>query len=272
MEHFNQSLKIFSNQLSQLLYDVMQKEFEKLEFVRGVNFEFIDSLKNNGTKYLLFFDDSCEEICNSKAFVDIAAAGRHRGLSTIYIKHNLFHQSQPGRENELQNTHIVLFKFSRDVMQVTTLSTQLGLGSDLVDWYRDATSVTLGHLLIDLSPRTDDRLRYCTNTGSIPSKFYIPEGPKQSKILDDEHTKSLYSPGVPIIFPQIQKCFPSVLPKRFYPVSLRMHNKSAQRKPAKHKKTSPGKISKRASTIICETYNLEAKKRHAGVRKVVTAH
>ena len=42
----------------------MQKEIENLEFVRGVNFEFIDSLKNNGTKYLLIFDDSCEEICN----------------------------------------------------------------------------------------------------------------------------------------------------------------------------------------------------------------
>ena len=128
----------------------MQKEIESLEFVRGVNFEFIDSLKNNGTKYLLIFDDSCEKICNSKAFVDIATAGRHRGLSTIYIKHNLFHQSNLGRDVELENTHIVLFKSPRDVMQVTTLSTQLGLGSELVDWYRDATSVPFGHLLIDL--------------------------------------------------------------------------------------------------------------------------
>ena len=67
-------------------------------------------------------------------------------------------------------------------MQVTTLSTQLGLGSELVDWYRDATSVPFGHLLIDLPPRTDDRLRYCTITGSIPSKFYIRERLKQSKI------------------------------------------------------------------------------------------
>ena len=80
----------FLYQHSQPLYDVMQNEIEKLEFVQGVNFEFIDSLKNNGTKYLLIFDDSCEEICNSKAFLDIATAGRHRGLSTIYIKHNLF--------------------------------------------------------------------------------------------------------------------------------------------------------------------------------------
>ena len=111
----------------------MQDDIENLEFVRGVNFEFIDSLKNNGTKYLLIFDDSFEEICNSKAFVDISTAGRHQGLSTIYIKLNLFHQSKLGRDIELQNTHIVLFKSPRDVMQVTTLSTQLGFGSELVD-------------------------------------------------------------------------------------------------------------------------------------------
>ena len=147
----------FFYQHSQPLHDVMQKEIENLEFVQGVNFEFIDSLKINGTKYLLIFDNFCEESCNSKAFVDIATAGRHRGLSTIYIKHNLFHQSKLGRDVELQNTHIVPFKSHRDVMQVTTLSTQLGLGSELVDWYRDATSVPFGDLLIDLPPRTDDR-------------------------------------------------------------------------------------------------------------------
>ena len=157
-------------------------------------------------------------------------------------------------------------------MQVTTLSTQLGLGSELVDWYRDATSFPFGHLLIDLLPRTDDRLRYCTNTGSSPSKCYIPDRLKQSKVLDDENTKSLYSPGVPIVFPQMQKSFPSVLAKRVFPVSLRTHNKSAQRKPRKHRKTSPGKISKRGLTIVSKTYNFETKKRHSGVRKRVTAH
>ena len=44
----------------------MQKEIDCIEFVKGVNFELIDSLKNNGTKYLLIFDDSCEEVCSSK--------------------------------------------------------------------------------------------------------------------------------------------------------------------------------------------------------------
>ena len=240
----------------------MQKEIENLESVQCVNFIFVDTLKNNGTKYLLIFDDSREEICNSKAFFNIATAGRHRGLSTIYIEHNLLNQSKLGRDVELQTTHIVLFKSSRDVMQVSTLSAQMGLGSEPVDWYRDATSVHYGHLLIDFSPRTDDRLRYFTNTGSISLNFYIPHPLKQSKSLDDEHTKPVYSPSVPTIFPQLQKSFPSVLPKRVYPVLLRMHSKyiSAQRTPAKHKKTSGGKISQPGSIIVCKPYSLEERR------------
>ena len=170
MEHFSRSLTNFHffSEHSQPLHDIMQNEIENFEFVRGVNFEFIVSIKNNGTKYLLNFDEFCEDICTSKAFVDSATAEKHRSHSTIYIKHNLFHQSKLGRDVELQNTHIVLFKSLRDVMQVTTFSTQLGLGSKLVDWYRVSTSVPFGHLLIDLSQRTDDQLRYCTSTASIP--------------------------------------------------------------------------------------------------------
>ena len=67
----------------------MQKKLDILKIVRCVNFQIIDSLKNNGTKNLLIFDDSCKKICNSKAFVDFATAGRHSGLITIYIKPNL---------------------------------------------------------------------------------------------------------------------------------------------------------------------------------------
>ena len=204
---WNLSNKIWQNLLfyhhSQRLCDVMQKEIENLQFAQGVNFEFIDSLKNNGTKHLLIFDDSCEEIFTSKAFADVATAGRHRGLSIIYIRHNLFQKSNLEREVEHQNTHTVLFKSPRDVMQVSTLTAQPELGSKLVDWFWDATSVPYGHLLNDLSPRTDARLCYCTNTASSPSKFYIPYHLKQSKILDVELANSLYSPSVPIIFPQI---------------------------------------------------------------------
>ena len=81
------------------------------------------------------------------------------------------------------------------------------------------------------------------------------------KVIGDEHTKSPHSPSVPINFPQMHKCFPSVLSKRVFPVSQRMNSKSAQTKPAKDKKTSPGNVSKRPLVAFSKQNNLEAKKR-----------
>ena len=56
-------------------------------------------------------------------------------------------------------------------MQTKNLNQQLGLGSQLKDWYTKATSIPYGHLLIDLTPKTVYSLRFCTNSGSIPSIF-----------------------------------------------------------------------------------------------------
>ena len=104
---------------------------KNLNFIQGVGFDLIENLPNNETKYLLIIDDSCEEISNSKQFVKVATAGRHRRLNAIYIKHNLFHQSKLRRDVELQNAHIALFKSPRDVLQINTLSQQLAQGSKL---------------------------------------------------------------------------------------------------------------------------------------------
>ena len=157
-------------------------------------------------------------------------------------------------------------------MQVTTLSTQLGLGSELVGWYRDATFVSFGDLLVDLSPRTDDSLRYCTKSGSVPSKFYNLHSLKHLRTLDDEDTKSLYTPSVPIAFSQMQKPLSSVFPKRFYPVSMRMHSNSTQRKVASHKKTSRGKVSRQILATIAEKNILEATKKRSVVRNRIATN
>ena len=254
------SKNCFFDQNSPPLDDVMQTEIDILEFLQIVKFESIDSLESNVTKYLLVFSESWEETRIPKAFVDFATAERHSGLSTIYDKH-LFHQIRLwGR-----NTKIVHSRPPLDVMRVTTLSARLGFGSKIVDWYRDAANVPYGHF-VDFSLPTGDRLRYYTNTGSITSKFYIPDRLEQSKLLDDEVAKSLYSLSVPIILQQMQKPFPSVLSKRVYPASLRMHSKS-QRKPEKHKTTSRDVVWKRSSTAVSKKNHFKAKKGRSGIWK-----
>ena len=134
--------------------------------------------------------------------------------------------------------------------QFATLNVQFGLGSNLVDWYRDATSVPFGHFLIDLSPRTDDRLRYCTKSGHIPSKFYVPNSLKHLKFLDDEHTKSLYSSSIPTFFPRMQNSVSKNVSKRVDPISQREHRQPAARKLVRSKKKSRPKTQKRNSRTV----------------------
>ena len=172
-------------------------------------------------------------------FADIVTTGRHHGYGYIYIKHKFFHQSKLGRDVELQNTTIVLFKSPRKVYQVATLSAQLGLGSTLVDWYWYATSVLFDDLLIDLSPRTNGRLRYNTNSGNNPSKYYVPENLKQ---LDDQHTNFLYSPSIPTPFPRMLNSVSKNLSKRIHPTSQRVHRQPAARKLVRSKKKSHAEV------------------------------
>ena len=144
----------------------------------------------------------------------------------------LFYQTKQGWDVELQNTHKVFFKFRCFVMQVSTPNAQLGLRSELLDWYWCAKSVPYGSLLFDLSPHTDDRLNCCRNSGSIRSNFYVPEWLGDLKCLDHESNKIFYSLNGAIFFPTNTRINTSNWSKRDYLVSLQMHSKSAQWKPA----------------------------------------
>lgn len=155
----------------QPLFDKIQPRLN-IEFVPCVDFDLIEKLEH----CLLVFDDSCEDIYTEKRFVKVATSGRHRGISVIYIKHNLFFQSKFSKTIDLNNTHIIIFKSPRDIQQIRVLGRQLNdKGNFLETCYVKATEKPFGHLLVDLDPRTSDCLRYCSNTvGPGPSIFYLP--------------------------------------------------------------------------------------------------
>ena len=137
-----------------------------------------------------------------------------------------------------------MFKSARVVLEIITLNQQLGQGSQLKESYLDATSVPYGHLLIDLTPKTVDSLRYCSNSGSVPTKFYLPAG-IETKILDDEYSIRLYSPNISKIFPKASKTIHSQLPKRFHSVSERVFSKPIKRRASRSSERRRSKISKR---------------------------
>ena len=149
-----------------------------------------------------------------------------------------------GKDVELQNTHIVLFKSTWDVLQINTLSQQLGLGSHLKEWYQDATSTPYGHLLIDLTQKTVDSLRYCTSSGSVLSKFYLSTG-TETTFLDDEHTIRLYTPNISNNFSKTSKTIHPPLSKKFHSIPQRMSSKLSTRQAKGFSKSRGSKISKR---------------------------
>ena len=106
------------------------QKFSSLErklniFSQFSGFEFLSQLEN----CLLVFDDSCEELLMEKEISKLATAGSHRNISDNYVKHNLFQQRKWSGKIDphySSNTnHIILFKSSRDIQQITYIGKQL---------------------------------------------------------------------------------------------------------------------------------------------------
>ena len=143
---------------------------------------------------LLVFDDSCEEIFNDRGFSKLATAGRHKKISVIYVKHNLFQQSKWSRTIDLNTTQIILFKSPRDIQQISYIGKQLNNTNFLKDSYDLATKQPFGHLLIDLDPKTTDSLRYCSNiVPPRPTIFYLPSSKAVITHLTNERERDMYA-------------------------------------------------------------------------------
>ena len=117
-----------------------------IEFRKSSGLELVSELEN----CLLVVFDSWEEIFNKKEFSKLATAGRHRNISVIYVKHNLFQQNNWSRTIDLNTTHIILFKSLRDTQQINFIGRQLKNTQYLKESYELAIRKQFGHLLIDL--------------------------------------------------------------------------------------------------------------------------
>ena len=137
-----------------------------------------------------------KKIYQDKNFAKNAVSGRHRGINSIFVKHNLYHQSKWSRTIDFNTTHIILFNSPRDTHQIEYLGRQLNKAVFLKEVYTDAVAEPHGHLLIDLDPKTSECLRFCSNIeGPGPTKFYLPSSQaKLQKLTMSEkklHTFSL---------------------------------------------------------------------------------
>ena len=110
----------FNREFQQIFKEV--KKRMNIEFISCLDFDLTMTLQ----ECLLTFDDSCEEFTkiNTLQKMQYLAQRNYRGINSIFVKHNLYHQSKWSRTIDLNTTHIILFNSPRDTQQIEYLGRQ----------------------------------------------------------------------------------------------------------------------------------------------------
>ena len=108
-------------------YTQMLVAMPHIEFVKGIPTALEqDSYFDVNKRNLIVFDDQMIDASKDKRIVNLFTCGsHHRNLSVIYIVQDLFHQGKGNRSIGLNSHYLVLFKNSRDKLQILTLAYQM---------------------------------------------------------------------------------------------------------------------------------------------------
>ena len=155
-----------------------------IEFVKGIpesleNDSYLDVNKRN----LIVIDDQMIEAGKDNRIVNRFTKGsHHRNLSVIYIVQNLFHQGKGNRSIILNSHYLVLFKNTRDKLQILTLAKQMYPSENawFIKEYEEAVRRPYGYLFVDLRPTTPDRCRLRTNV--LPGEERFDKGFEENRI------------------------------------------------------------------------------------------
>ena len=157
---------LYCHGVYQTLYDEMEGNIDHITFHSGLPSEAdITDFTQGQTHSLIVLDDLMQQVIASKEMELLFTQGcHHRGLSVIFITQNLYGQAKAARTIALNTWYLILFKNLRDASQILTLGRQLypGRGNVLVESYNDVMREHFAYLVVDMSPRCEDKLRLRT--------------------------------------------------------------------------------------------------------------
>ena len=136
-----------------------QSKHVDIEFIQGLEWNFLQKAQAQKKRILLVLDDLFDEAAQSKDFLALVVAGRHRNVHLMVLRHNLFQRTKNSKTNDLNVTQIVLFNSPRDSEQIGVLGRQLGERNATTEAYKRAPQKPFGHLMIDLDVRSSKSLR-----------------------------------------------------------------------------------------------------------------
>lgn len=149
------------------LFDQMQNDIPNFTLHEGLpSKEEIENFNIKQKHSLIVLDDLMHVVGQSPEMELLFTQGcHHRKLSVIFITQNIFQQAKFSRTIALNTHYLILFRNLRDASQVSHLGRQLYPGKKqiLMDAYNDATRVSYGYLVIDMSPHSEDKYRLRTH-------------------------------------------------------------------------------------------------------------
>ena len=91
-------------------------------------------------------------------------SSHHRGISILYLTQNLFPPGKLLRTFSLNSHYLVIFRYSRNSLGISTLAKQMfpGRTDYLMESFRDATSRPYGYLVIDCHQLTPENMHLRT--------------------------------------------------------------------------------------------------------------
>ena len=197
--------KIFRPSFVRIIYFYKhnQEAYKKLRFecsTKAVDLDLVQGLEWNAVgrsealkqRNLVVIDDLYDEAAQSKEFLDLVIAGRHKNVHLMVLRHNLFQQCKNSKTIDLNVTQMILFNSPRDLEQIGILGRQLREQSTLMKTYKRVTQEPFGHLMIDLDARSSRNLRYCSHcSADEPTHFYCATD-RLFISVKDEFTKQNY--------------------------------------------------------------------------------
>ena len=156
---------IFYYNIWQPLYDYMD-EFVH-EFRKGIpaRSEIEDLAVHRGEGgSLVIIDDQLQNVNKELAEI-FMVAGRHSGVSLIFLSQSMFPRDPHFRSISLQSSYIVLMKNPRDSFSIGYLARQLKPSNSraLINIFHDATHRPFSYLLFDLRQETGEDYRFRSN-------------------------------------------------------------------------------------------------------------
>lgn len=136
------------------------------------------SVHKDGGGSLVIIDDQLPNMTKELAEI-FMVAGRHSGVSIIFLSQNLFPKEPWFRNVSLQSTYLALMKNPRDASSIAHLAKQLKPGQTrfLTNVFADATENPYSYLFVDLHQQTPEKMRFRSRIlkGEEPQIAYVPK-------------------------------------------------------------------------------------------------